>query len=503
MWALLNDPAVLKACIPGCQSLEKTGDNGFAAVVKAKIGPVAATFKGKVELSDIVPEVSYRIAGEGEGGVAGFAKGAAKVSLADAEGGTLLRYDVEAHVGGKMAQLGSRLIDGVAKGMADKFFASFAEAAGGQAAPAAPAAEPRRSRAVRRRSASHPEEDVMAQEDLGMVHVSMAVNGRQVSAEVDPQDPARAVPARESAPDRHACRLRHLAVRRLRRPCRRRGDQVLHGAGGDLRRRDVTTIEGLAHDGKLHPMQQAFQDNHGLQCGFCTPGMIMAAIDLVNREGPNLDEAAIRHGLEGNICRCTGYHNIVKAVAQGAREMAAATTRQRRRITAATSKPFPEGESIMSATGIGASVKRKEDIRFITGKGHYVDDINRPGQAYAYFLRSPHAHATIDRIDTSEALKAPGVVAIFTGDDIAADKVGGLICGWMIHSKDGSPMKAGAHPALAQGKVRYVGDHVAVVIADTYAQARDAAEKIEVDYAELPAVVDLASAAKPGPAATP
>jgi len=152
----------------------------------------------------------------------------------------------------------------------------------------------------------------------------------------------------------------------------------------------------------------------------------------------------------------------------------------------------------MSATGIGASVKRTEDIRFVTGKGHYVDDVNRSGQAYAYFLRSPHAHATIDKLDTSAALKSPGVVAIFTGDDIAADKVGGLICGWMIHSKDGSPMKAGAHPALAQGKVRYVGDHVAVVIADTLAQARDAAEKIEVHYGELPAVVDTAKAASPG-----
>ncbi len=150
----------------------------------------------------------------------------------------------------------------------------------------------------------------------------------------------------------------------------------------------------------------------------------------------------------------------------------------------------------MSATGIGASVKRLEDIRFITGKGRYVDDVNRPGQAYAYFLRSPHAHARIDKIDIAEALKAPGVVAIFTGDDIAADKVGGLICGWMIHSKDGSPMKAGAHPALAQGKVRYVGDHVAVVIADTYAQARDAGEQIEVDYTTLPAVVDPAKAAE-------
>jgi carbon-monoxide dehydrogenase large subunit len=154
----------------------------------------------------------------------------------------------------------------------------------------------------------------------------------------------------------------------------------------------------------------------------------------------------------------------------------------------------------MGVTAIGASVKRTEDIRFITGKGHYVDDVNRPGQTYAYFLRSPHAHATIDKIDLSAALKAPGVVAIFTGDDIAADKVGGLICGWMIHSKDGSPMKAGAHPALAQGKVRYVGDHVAVVIADTYAQARDAAEKIEVHYTELPAVADTATAAQSGQA---
>ena len=148
VWALLNDPAVLKACIPGCQSLERTGDNGFAAVAKLKIGPVAATFKAKVELSDIVPEVGYTITGEGEGGVAGFAKGAAKVSLADAAAGTQMRYDVEAHVGGKIAQLGSRLIDGVAKNMADKFFASFADAAAARAAsgqpPAGiiPAAEP-------------------------------------------------------------------------------------------------------------------------------------------------------------------------------------------------------------------------------------------------------------------------------------------------------------------------------------------------------------------------
>src|SRR5271169_4161803 len=136
VWALLNDPEVLKSAIPGCQSLERTGDNGFSAVVKMKIGPVSATFKGKVELTDIVPEVGYTIKGEGEGGIAGFAKGGAKVSLADAPGGTLLHYDVEAHVGGKIAQLGARLIDGVAKSMADKFFANFVALAAAGAAPA-------------------------------------------------------------------------------------------------------------------------------------------------------------------------------------------------------------------------------------------------------------------------------------------------------------------------------------------------------------------------------
>jgi carbon-monoxide dehydrogenase large subunit len=152
----------------------------------------------------------------------------------------------------------------------------------------------------------------------------------------------------------------------------------------------------------------------------------------------------------------------------------------------------------MSATGIGASVKRKEDFRFITGKGHYVDDINRPGQAYACFVRSPHAHATIDKIDASAAMKSPGVVAVFTGADTVADKIGAHIPGWTVHSKDGSPMKVGAFPALAHGKALYVGDPVAVVIADTYAQARDAAEKMAIDYGVLPAVIDTASAAKPG-----
>jgi carbon-monoxide dehydrogenase large subunit len=148
----------------------------------------------------------------------------------------------------------------------------------------------------------------------------------------------------------------------------------------------------------------------------------------------------------------------------------------------------------MTGTGIGAPVRRKEDQRFITGKGRYTDDLTRPGQAHAYFVRSPHAHAEIKKIDKAAAEAMPGVLAVLTGDDLAADNIGGLICGWMIHSKDGSPMKAGAHPALAQGKVRYVGDHVAVVVAETLAQARDAAEAVEVEYKLLPAIADTAKA---------
>jgi carbon-monoxide dehydrogenase small subunit len=156
-----------------------------------------------------------------------------------------------------------------------------------------------------------------------MVHVSMTVNGKAAVADLDP---------------------RTLLVQFLRENLRLTGTHVgcdtsqcgacvVHVDGraiksctvlaASLDGAKVTTIEGLARNGKLHPMQQAFQDNHGLQCGFCTPGMIMAAIDIVNRKGSNLEERAIREELEGNICRCTGYHNIVKAVAQGARDMSA------------------------------------------------------------------------------------------------------------------------------------------------------------------------------------
>ncbi|HMO30844.1 carbon monoxide dehydrogenase subunit G [Enterovirga sp.] len=133
VWEALNDPDILKAAIPGCQDMTRTGENGFAASAKVKIGPVSATFKGNVTLSEIDAPNGYTISGEGQGGVAGFAKGGAKVALADAEGGgTTLAYDVEATVGGKIAQLGGRLVNGVAKKYADEFFANFAKALGGE-----------------------------------------------------------------------------------------------------------------------------------------------------------------------------------------------------------------------------------------------------------------------------------------------------------------------------------------------------------------------------------
>ncbi|MBL8789630.1 MAG: xanthine dehydrogenase family protein molybdopterin-binding subunit, partial [Rhizobiales bacterium] len=148
----------------------------------------------------------------------------------------------------------------------------------------------------------------------------------------------------------------------------------------------------------------------------------------------------------------------------------------------------------MTGTGVGASVKRKEDQRFLTGKGQYTDDINLKDQTYAYFVRSPHAHATIKSINTKKAAAMPGVLGVFTAEHVKEDKIGGLICGWMIHSKDGSPMKAGPHPILADGKVRYVGDHVAVVVAETREQAKAAAAAVQVNYGVLPHNVDAAKA---------
>ncbi|MBT5414248.1 MAG: xanthine dehydrogenase family protein molybdopterin-binding subunit, partial [Rhodospirillaceae bacterium] len=148
----------------------------------------------------------------------------------------------------------------------------------------------------------------------------------------------------------------------------------------------------------------------------------------------------------------------------------------------------------MTETGIGVAVRRVEDYRFLTGQGNYTDDINRPGQAHAWILRSPHAHANIKSIDAKAALAAPGVIAVFTGKDVVDDGLGGLPCGWQVTDRHGEPMIEPAHPILVPDTVRHVGDQVAVVIAETRDQARDASEKIAVDYEPLAACASTAEA---------
>jgi carbon-monoxide dehydrogenase large subunit len=150
----------------------------------------------------------------------------------------------------------------------------------------------------------------------------------------------------------------------------------------------------------------------------------------------------------------------------------------------------------MGASLIGQPIRRKEDARFLTGAGQYTNDIAVPNTANAFFLRSPHAHAIIRGIDTRRAASAPGVVAVYTGADLTG--VNGLPCGWLIKNIDGTPMNEPPHPVLAQGKVRYVGDPVAMIVADSLHQAKDAAELIDIDYERLPAVVNCVECLEPG-----
>ena len=153
----------------------------------------------------------------------------------------------------------------------------------------------------------------------------------------------------------------------------------------------------------------------------------------------------------------------------------------------------------MSETGIGAGVKRREDFKFLKGIGRYTDDINQSGQNYCYFVRSPLAHATINAVDTSAAEAAPGVVGVFSGQHF--EEIGGLPCGWLVTGKNDQPMVEPKHPILASGKVRHVGDPVVAVVAETLQQAKDAAELVDIEYSELPAVVDMKQALEGG--ATP
>ncbi|MEM9667978.1 MAG: molybdopterin-dependent oxidoreductase [Pseudomonadota bacterium] len=234
---------------------------------------------------------------------------------------------------------------------------------------------------------------------------------------------------------------------------------LTHQAQGAI----IRTIEGVA-DGSadLDRVQEAFRQNHALQCGFCTPGMIMSVRDLL-QHNPSPSEAEIREGLKGNLCRCTGYQNIVRAV------------------QCLINNEVSEDTSFDEKRGIGAACPRKEDARFLTGKGRYCSDIDLPGQLHAVFVRSKVAHATIETVDVSEAEKIPGVVAVYTGADVLGDGLGELSCGWIVHSRDGSPMQGGQRPILAHERLRYVGDAYALVLAEDADIAKQAAELVRIE----------------------
>src|SRR5215469_15253011 len=144
----------------------------------------------------------------------------------------------------------------------------------------------------------------------------------------------------------------------------------------------------------------------------------------------------------------------------------------------------------MNQFGIGQPVRRVEDRRFLTGRGNYVDDLTRPRQAFAFMLRSPHAHARIRSLDIAAAAAAPGVLAVLTGDDMARDGLGPIPCLIPLTNRDGSPAPLPARPAMVRDRVRHVGDTVAMIVAESLGAARDAAELVEVDYETLPAVVE-------------
>jgi len=231
---------------------------------------------------------------------------------------------------------------------------------------------------------------------------------------------------------------------------------------------DIRTVEGLADGDRLHPMQRAFTENHALQCGFCTPGFLMLAVGVLERE-PDISDQDLLDVLSSNLCRCTGYANIVKAVRSvaGGNEGTLMTT---------------ETETLLGK--LGDAVTRLEDPTLITGKGRFAADVNFPNQLYMRVVRSAYAHGLIKSIDTAAALALPGVVAVWTSADIEDIPP--------IDFRDGKIEHLAPYrqPVLSQGIVRYVGEPVAVVFAEDAYIAEDAGELVIVEVDELPVLLD-------------
>ena len=246
--------------------------------------------------------------------------------------------------------------------------------------------------------------------------------------------------------------------------------------------REITTVEGLAAspNGQLSALQEAFWENHAVQDGFSTPGLLIAATDLLQRN-PHPTEAEVRAALDGNLDRVTGYQNVVRAI-----------------LAAAAKQP----SAPPSTLDLGASIKTKEAPALLRGETQFVGDLSLPKQLHAAVLRSEYAHALIKSIDTSAAAAMPGVVRIFTAADTGA--LMPLPVVWVPQDVQShfpphpSGIVPGSQPVLAKDRVRYVGEQIAVIVAETRQQAFDALDAIKVEYEPLPTVVDAESALKDG-----
>ena len=258
---------------------------------------------------------------------------------------------------------------------------------------------------------------------------------------------------------------------------------------------EVLTIEGLARDGQLHPVQKAFNECHALQCGFCTPGMIMQAVDLLG-DNPDPDEHEVREGIEGNLCRCTGYQNIVRAVQSAAQAMKPGARRAHRDPRARGRELTHDDDRRTHHTGRDrrSPATRKEDARLITGRTRWTDNIILPGMLHLAVVRSPVAHA---RITGHRHRRGTG----------AARRRRRLHRGRPRRRASRPALRAGRsrptrrhpqRPPLAVDTVHFAGEGVAVVVARDAATARDATELVDVDYDDLPPVLDMEAALAEG-----
>jgi len=237
---------------------------------------------------------------------------------------------------------------------------------------------------------------------------------------------------------------------------------------------EITTVEGLSDKGSLGLLQQAFKKHHALQCGFCTPGFLLTADALLRNNGP-LTDAEVRQAVSGNLCRCTGYQNIVDAIVEASGGKVEARTHH---------------DHAASSKFIGARVERAEDNELLSGKGVYVDDIDLPGMLHAYVVRSVHARAKILRIDTTAAKRATGVVDVITFEDLGAVRKLPLT---IPHPN----LKPLTEFPMAKDQVRYVGEPVAVIVAESRHLAEDAAPLVDIEYDVSPGCIDIEKALAP------